>query len=137
MGDQLFGDLSNAFRNVTVSRKRALQIIGGAIAVAAPERVSRSAEARKRRKPPLAFVAATVTINAAFPTMFRWQVTGAVAHPGSNYATTFLFNQDVASEATTDKVRADIVARLKIVAEGMLKNQGPIVPKDRIAVTLL
>ena len=137
MGDQFFGDLTNAFRNVTVSRKRALQIIGGVIVVAVPSRVPPAAEARKRRKPPLAFVAATVTINDAFPTAFRWQISGAVAHPDSNYATTFLTNHDVASNLPADKVRANIVARLKILAEGTLKNQGQTVPQDRVAVTLL
>ena len=137
MGEQFIGDLTKAFKNVTVSRKRALQIIGGVIAVAVPSRVPPAAEARKRRKPPLAFVAATVTINDAFPTAFRWQISGAVAHPDSNFATTFGTNHDVASNLTTDKVRAEIVARLKVLAEGLLKNQGQTVPKDRIAVTLL
>jgi len=136
MGEHFIGDLTNAFRNVRVSRKRALQVIGGAIAVAVPSQVPPAAEAGKHRKP-LAFVAATMTINAAFPTAFRWQISGAEAHPDSNFATTFGTNHDVASNLTTDKVRADIVARLKILAEGVLKNQGLTVPADRIAVTLL
>ena len=96
MGDQIIDGLTTAFTNVTVSRKRALQIIGGALAVAVPTRIPQAAEARKRRKPPLAFVGATVTLNAANPTSFTWQISGAVAHPGSNYATTFLMNRGFA-----------------------------------------
>ena len=55
MGEHFMGNLTNGFRNVTVSRKRALQLMGGAFAVAAPAAVSpvpQPAEAGKQRKPP-------------------------------------------------------------------------------------
>ena len=137
MGDQIIDDLAKAFRNVTVSRKRALQTIGGAMAVAVSTRLPQSAEARKRRKPPLAFVVATVTVNAASPAEFTLQISGAVAHPTSNYATTFLMNRGFASNLTTDKLRAEIVAALKTNAATLLKIEGDTVAADRIAVTLL
>ena len=107
MGEQFFGDLTNPFRNVTVSRKRALQLIGGVIPVAAHSRIAQADEAGKRHKPPLAFMAATATINAARATEFTWEIGGAAAHPASNYATTFLTNHAVASNLMTDKVRGD------------------------------
>ena len=61
MSGQFVSDVTKAFRSVTVSRKRALQLIAGAMAVAVPSRVPQTVEAGKHRKPPLAFVAATVS----------------------------------------------------------------------------
>ncbi len=137
MGEQFIGDLPKAFRNVTVSRKRALQIIGGVIAVAAPSWVPRSAEARKRGKPPLAFAAATVTITKNSPSAFTWRVTGAVAHPASNSSIDLVMLLALTANLTTDKVRSEIVAGMKTSAVSLLRNQGQTVAKDRIAVTLL
>jgi hypothetical protein len=138
MGDQFIGDLSKALRNVAVSRKRALQLMAGVIAVAAPAWLPRSAEAGKHRKPPLAFVAATVNqIMVNSPTAITWQITGVVAHPDSSYTTSFLMNRGVAADLPSDKVRADIVAGLKTYVASLLQNRQPSVPEDRIAVTLL
>ena len=60
MGDEIIGNLTNAFRTVTVSRKRALQLIGGALAVALPSRLPQAAEAGNHSKPPLAVASAVL-----------------------------------------------------------------------------
>ena len=62
MGDPVIGDLSKTFKTITVSRKRALQVIAGALAVAAPTRIPQAAEAGKHSKPPLA-VASVVLVD--------------------------------------------------------------------------
>jgi hypothetical protein len=49
MGEHFYDDLTNAFRTVTVSRKRVLQLLGAAVAVAVPARLPQSADARRRR----------------------------------------------------------------------------------------
>ena len=135
MGDHVMGNLTTALRTVTVSRKRALQLIGGALAVAVPARLPRSADAGTK---PLVFVTATVGgITASSPTNFTWQVTGAMAHPGSNFKLTFNLGIGQPSKLTGDKARAAMVALLKNYAAGTLEGNGQIVPKDRIAVTLI
>ena len=84
MGDQFTGNLTNAFRTVTVSSKRALQLIGGAMAVAAPARIAPSAEAGKQRKPPLAVASAVlVDIQPSSSDSLTWVFKGAVVHKES------------------------------------------------------
>src|SRR4051812_1882968 len=84
MSQHFTGDLAKGFRNITVSRKRALQLIGGAIAVAAPARIAPSAEAGKHSKPPLAV--ASVVVVDIIPTTastFAFAFKGAVVHKES------------------------------------------------------
>jgi hypothetical protein len=60
-----------------------------------------------------------------------------LTHPDSNYATTFTSNRGVAPNLSADKVRTDIITLLKNYAAATIQQQGPVVPEDRIAVTLL
>ena len=110
------------------------------VAVAALASVAPEAEARKRRKPPLAFVGATVTdigFTGQFPD-FTWAVRPALFYPTADYRlTNNPQNVSVPANLPTDKVRAGIVEYLKNWAEQNLNNNGTPVPKDRIAVTLL
>jgi hypothetical protein len=132
MGEHFFGDLTKSLRNVSVSRKRALQVIGGALAVAAPARLPQAAEAGTRKE---AFVAATVVnILDVDATTFKWQLNGAWAHPDFDTSLNFTANYDFAANAPADKVRAELVANLKRDFGAL---SGHDVPRDRIAVTLL
>src|SRR5829696_387191 len=114
MGDQFTGNLTSAFRNVTVSRKRALELIGGALAVAAPAAVSQvpqSAEAGKHRKPPEAFVAVVVTgVTAPDAFGLNWLLSESLTHPDSDFTKNTTASVGAPSNLTTDKVRAKIVA---------------------------
>ena len=86
MSDPFIGDLTKAFGNVTVSRKRALQFIAGAMAVAVPARIPQAAEAGKHRKPPLAFVGATVTgVTAPDAFGLNWLLSESLIHPDSGF----------------------------------------------------
>ena len=79
MGEQFLADLRNPFRNVTVSRKRALQLFAAAIAVVAPSQIPQSAEARKHRKPPQAFVAGVLAdAGPGSPGSLDWTFHGVV-----------------------------------------------------------
>jgi hypothetical protein len=48
MGGHFLGNLTHAFRTVAVSRKRTLQLLRGALAVAVPARLPEAAEAGRR-----------------------------------------------------------------------------------------
>src|SRR5215213_3719204 len=138
MGNQFVGDLTNGFRNVTVSRKRALQLIGGAIAVAAPARIAPSAEAGKHSKPPLIFVSVTLSIDGTSDgTRFDYGVTGLAAHPTAGKFGGISETINLASNLPPDKVRAAIVANLKSSAVLLLGQPGEDVAEDRVSVTLL
>ena len=138
MDDQFIGNLTKGFRNVTVSRKRALQLIGGAIAVAAPARVPHVAEAGTHAKP-LAVVAATVVdIAPSSGGTFLWSFQGAVVHTESGAQTRLQSSVGIVATVTTDQARTKIVKVLPERAETALENGlGLTVPRDRIAVTLL
>jgi hypothetical protein len=137
MSDPFIGNQTKTVRTITVSRKRALQILAGALAVAVPARLPQAAEAGKHRKP-LAFVGATVTgIIPTSPTEFSWQISAAMAHPASNYKNQLGLGLGAPSTLTPDKVRAQIVEALKDKLAANLQANGHPVPKDRIAVTLL
>jgi hypothetical protein len=137
MSEQIIGNLSNGLKNVTVPRKRALQLLGGAIAVAAPSaasQVPQAAEAGKHRKPPEAFVVATLSNpTAADETTFRLEVQAAV-HPASKTTVEFTTSVFPDSNVSADQMRKQIATGLKGVAESQLNG---VVPRDRIAVTLL
>ena len=139
MSDLFFSDLTTAIRSVSISRKRALQLIGGAMAVAMPARLPQAAEAGKHHKPPLAFVGATVTdVTPISPLDFRWRLSVAATHPASNKTLDIPnLDIDVVSTWTGDKVRAKIVAELKQQAALGFDLSGDTVPEDRIAVTLI
>src|SRR5215207_1780587 len=111
MGDQFIGDLTKGFRNVSVSRKRALQIIGGAIAVAAPARIAPSAEAGKHSKPPLA-VASVVVVDIAPTTVtsFTFAFKGAVLHKESGKQFSLNSSGGFPATATADQVRKEMVS---------------------------
>jgi len=100
----MFGDLTKAFGNVTVSRKRSLQIFGGAIAASVPSRVPRSAEAKKKQ---LAFVAATVRSFELSDdaTQFDVAVPLEFVHPDSGFKGAAALQTGIALAPSTDSTR--------------------------------
>jgi hypothetical protein len=140
MGEHFFPDLSNAFRTVSVSRKQALQLLGGAIAVAVPSRVPPAADARTHPKPPLAFVAGALVDGglgvAGTPGTFVWAFRGAIE---TEFGSQLKLDTTVelSAAATTDQVRKHAVAALRTKAADTLAARNITVPEDRIAVTLL
>ena len=140
MGEPVFGNLINAVRNVTLSRKRALQVIGGAIAVAIPARIAPSAEARKHSKPPLA-VASVVLVNVepSGRDVVAWFFKGAVYPTEGGFGALLdTSSTGFSATATTDQARKQLVASIRVQAADALKAQLELtVPADRIAVTLL
>ena len=141
MGEHVMGDLSNGVKTITVSRKRALQLLGGALAVAAPSAVSQvpqPAEAGKQRKPPDAFAVATLSDpSAADETTFRFEVQGAAVHPATKTTVEFAGSIFPDATASADQMRKQIANGVKDVAGIELANSGATVSRDRIAVTLL
>jgi hypothetical protein len=141
MGEQFIEDLTKDTRNVTVSRKRALQLLGGALAVAAPaaaSQVPQAAEAGKQRKPPLAFVAVVVTgVFAPDEFGLNWFLSESLTHPDSGFTKNSTPSVGTPSNLTTDRARAKIVAFRRSIAATTLQNAGHPVPEDRIAVILL
>jgi hypothetical protein len=137
MGDQFTGNLTNAFRTVTVSRKRALQLIGGAMAVAVPSRVPPAAEARKHRQPPLA-VASVVLVDVQPPPgndiTITWFFKGVVVHKESGDRVRLDTSVGLLQTLTTDQVRKELVQVVRERAAAALGSHN--VPRDRIAVTL-
>jgi|SRR5215217_1064044 len=139
MGDQFIGDLTNCFRNVSVSRERALQLIGGAIAVAAPARIAPSAEAGKHSKPPLAVASAVVvSITPGSTTSFTYEFKGAVVHKESGKQFSLRTpSGDITATATGDGARKEVLSLVRFRAVETLRSQlGLEVPEDRIAATL-
>ena len=139
MSARFIGDLTNAVRNVTLSRKRALQVIGGVMAVAAPARLPQSAEAGKHHKPPLVFVAVAVT-EIYPPSSFEFilHMSVGVAYPSIDFRDFYTIQRTLSSNLTPDKLHAAIAAEVMDYVAGDLQgNSGITVPADRIAVTLL
>jgi hypothetical protein len=138
MGDQFTGNLTNAFRTVTVSRKRALQLIGGMMAVAVPSRVPPAAEAGKHRKPPLAVASVVlVDIRPSSGGSFVWLFKGAVVHKEYGVQVSLNSSGGFTATATNDEARKKIVSLVGFRAMEALRDQlGLDVPEDRIAVTL-
>jgi hypothetical protein len=140
MHADFLGDLTRTIRTVAVSRKQALQLIGGLMAVAVPARLPQAAEAGKHAKPPLAFVQATMMrVTPNDPFTFSWELNAAVTHPDFDtqlgMADVFI---EVPSTLTGDKLRAKIVAELKHHAAFSLAfTFDQDVPEDRIVVTLI
>ena len=138
MGDQFIGDLTKGFRNVSVSRKRALQFIGAMIAIAVPARIAPSAQAGKNRKPPEAFVVATLSDPfAPDETAFGFTAQASVVHPATKTTAEFAPSIFADSKASADQMRKQLASGLKDTAVGVLASNGVIVSGDRIAVTLL
>ena len=135
MGDQFTENLTNAFRTVTVSRKRALQLIGGAMAVAAPARIAPSAEAGKHRQPPLA-VASVVLVDVlpGSTNTITWVFQGVVVHKESGDQIRLDSSLGVSPTLTTDQARQKIVEVVRERAAAALATRN--VPRDRIAVTM-
>ena len=109
------------------------------VAVAAVAALAPHAEARKRKKPPLAFVAVRVTdINPQGVVGFRWDFRGIAIHPanGTNVLVTGT-TAVVAAGASNTETRSEITAAAKSAATAALLSQGAVAPEDRIAVTLL
>jgi hypothetical protein len=139
MGDQDTRNLTNAFRTVTLSRKRALQLIGGVMAVAVPSRVPPAAEAGKHRKPPLA-VASVVVVDVlpSNSTTLAWFFQGVVVHKESGDRVRLDETAALVQTLTTDQARKQLVSAAQTRAVEALQAQlGLTVSKDRIAVTLL
>jgi hypothetical protein len=120
-----------------VSRKRALQVLGGAIAVAVPSRVPQVAEAGKHRNPPQAVVAgALVGAGPSTAGSLTWTFQGTVVLAiGSQIRMDTTI--ELKATATADQVRKDAVPALRAKAAATLHDRGEDVPEDRIAVTLL
>jgi hypothetical protein len=96
------------------------------------------AEARQRKKPPLAFMVATLSAPLApDATTFGLSFQAAVAHPTAGVSDESSGSVFIDSDATGDKAHAQLVAGLRNSAAATLATLGPIVPEDRIAVTLL
>jgi len=132
------GNLTNAVKTVSVSRKRALQLIGGAMAAAVPARLPQATEAGKHRQPPLVFVSVTLSVNGTSDgTRFDYGVTGLAAHPTAGKFGGISETINLAANLPPDKVRAAIVATLKSSAVLLLGQQGEDVPENRVSVTLL
>ena len=139
MGDQFTGNLNNTFRTVTVSRKRALQLIGGAMAVVAPARVPQAAEAGKQRKPPLAVASAVlVDITPTTLTTFTYVFKGAVVHKESGKQFSLRTpSGSITATATGDGARKEVLSLVRFRAVETLRVElGLEVPEDRIAVNL-
>ena len=67
--------------------------------------------------------------------LFRWAFDVAVAIPGpSVYG--FADTLDVATGASTDRVRSEIAAAVRQRVSELVPATGPNVPPDRVAVTL-
>ena len=141
MGEHFMGNLTNGFRTVTLSRKRALQLMGGALAVAAPAAVSQvpqAAEAGKHRKPPEAFAVATLSDpTAADETTFRFEVQGAAVQPATKTTVEFAGSTFPAAKASADQMRQQLESGVKDFATLEFGARGVTVSRDRIAVTLL
>ena len=119
-------------------RKRALQFIGGAMAVAVPSRVPPAAEAGKRRKPPLAVASVVlVDIRPSSGGSFVWLFQGAVVHKESGVQVSL--NSSGGFAATHDRqARQELVSLVRFRAvEALRAPLGQDVPGDRIAVILL
>jgi hypothetical protein len=139
MSEHFTGDLAKGFRNITVSRKRALQLIGGAIAVAAPARIAPSAEAGKHSKPPLAVASAVLVDILPTPlTTVTIVFKGAVVHKESGQQFSLQTpSGSVTATATGDGARKEVLSLVRFRAVETLRNQlGLEVPEDRIAVNL-
>ena len=139
MGDEIIGNLTKAFRTVTVSRKRALQLIGGVIAVAVPSRLPQTAEAGKRSKPPLAVASAVLVDISPTPlTTVTYALKGAVVHKESGKQFSLQTpSGSVTATATGDRARKEVLSLVRFRAVETLRSQlGLEVPEDRIAVTL-
>jgi len=139
MSEKLISDMTNAFRNVTVSRKAALQLFGGVMAVAVPARLPQAAGAGKHHKPPLVFVAVTVT-EIYPPSSFEFilHMSVGVAYPSIDFRDSYTIQRTMGSNLMPDKLRAAIAADVMDYVAGDLQgNSGITVPADRIAVTLL
>jgi hypothetical protein len=141
MGEHVIGDLSTGVKTIRVSRKRALQLMGGALAVAAPaaaSQVPQAAEAGKQRKPPEAFAVATLSDPSANDeTTFRFEVQGAAVHPASKTRVEFAGSIFPDATASADQMRKQIANGVKAVAISEFGASGVTVSADRIAVTLL
>ena len=135
MGEPVFDNLINAVRNITLSRKRALQVIGGAIAVAMPARIAPSAEAGKHRQPPLA-VASVVLVDVlpGSTNTITWVFQGVVVHKESGDQIRLDSSLGVSPTLTTDQARQKIVEVVRERAAAALGTRN--VPRDRIAVTM-
>src|SRR5215212_8722028 len=115
MGEPVFDNLINAVRNVTLSRKRALQVIGGAIAVAMPARIAPSAEAGKHSKPPLA-VASVVLVNVepSGRDVVAWFYKGAVDPAEGGFAALLdTSSTGFSATATTDQARKHLLVSVR------------------------
>jgi hypothetical protein len=111
---------------------RALVAAAGLVAFAP------SAEAR-RRKPPQAFVLATLRDPfATDATTFGVGYDAAVVHPASGTADDFTGNIAIEANVGTDQLRKQIIAELqKQTAEHLAGQATPVsVSADRIPVTL-
>ena len=135
MGDEIIANLTNAFRTGTVSRKRALQLIGGVLAVAVPTRLPQAAEAGKHSKPPLA-VASVVLVDVlpGSTNTITWVFQGVVVHKESGDQIRLDSSLGVSPTLTTDQARQKIVEVVRERAAAALATRN--VPRDRIAVTL-
>ncbi len=139
MGEHVIGTLANAIKTAPVSRKRALQLLGGAMAIVVPARVPQAAEARKHSKPPLA-VASVVLVNVepSGPNIVAWYYKGAVYPTDGGSGASLDTSTGFSATATADQARKHLVAIVRLRAADALKEQlGLTVPADRIAVTLL
>jgi hypothetical protein len=134
MSEPFAEDLSKVFKNVTVSRKWALQVLGGVIAIAVPARVPRSAEAGKNSKPPLAVASAVlVDITPTSLTTFTYAFKGAVVHKESGKQFSLQTpSGSVTATATGDRARKEVLSLVRFRAVETLRSQlGLEVPEDR------
>ena len=142
MGEHISEDLGTSITTVTVSRKRALQLIGGALAVATPAVASQfpqAVEAGQQAKAPQAVVAATLLdIVPSSGGTFTWSFHGAVVHLDSGAQTRLQSSGGLAATATKDEARQRLGEIVRERAQTALQNNlGLTVQRNRIAVTLL
>ncbi len=122
-----------------------LSALGRAATVAAATVAARgpAADARKRRRPPLAFLAIAVQrvelVAGADGRFYRWTYQAQLRAPGFGDFTRDL-SDTVAGTGTTasaEETRAQIGGGARSLARTFLLQAGHDVPEDRIAVVML
>jgi hypothetical protein len=117
--------------------RRAL-VAGAAVAAVAsvPD-----AAARKRKPPPLAFYAVTMTGVSDFASgndrAFIWNVSGAIYHPESDSHFPSSPSSGIAANLTAKTARAALIKQLQGWARTELQGKGQDVPADQIEVILI
>lgn len=123
----------NARLPFSVLSRRAFVVAASALLAAVP-----SAEGG-HRKPPLAFVGATISKVEVGPdgTTFVWTFQAVLSHPSSGFKDDLSGTANSGVKNSQEATRTQIVTALKSFAATALQGTGHPVSQDRIAVTLI